>query len=108
MRQPPTIDQIASLKCVQDEVLAKDGSCQYRPKERLPVWHTDGTFKETPEAGHAGLPHMIAHAWFTLWTSRGVQLARVPLPLEGLHGASGRHCTVLPPGTSLRWRDVFC
>ena len=55
MRQPPTIDQIASLKCVQDEVLAKDGSCQYRPKERLPVWHTDGTFKETPEAGHAGL-----------------------------------------------------
>mmetsp|Transcript_43319 Transcript_43319/g.89373 ORF Transcript_43319/g.89373 Transcript_43319/m.89373 type:complete len:180 (-) Transcript_43319:572-1111(-) len=35
----------------KDEVLAKDGSCQYRPKERLPVWHTDGTFKETPEAG---------------------------------------------------------
>lgn len=32
-------------------MLAHDGSCQYRPAERLPVWHTDGTFKETPEAG---------------------------------------------------------
>lgn len=35
----------------KDEILLKDGSFQYRPKERLPVWHTDGTFKETPEAG---------------------------------------------------------
>lgn len=37
----------------KDEILLKDGSFQYRPKERLPVWHTDGTFKETPEAGTA-------------------------------------------------------
>ena len=35
----------------EENVLAHDGSCQYRPAERLPVWHTDGTFKETPEAG---------------------------------------------------------
>ena len=33
------------------QVLAEDGSCQYRPADRLPVWHTDGTFKEVPEAG---------------------------------------------------------
>lgn len=24
---------------------------RYRPADRLPVWHTDGTFKETPDAG---------------------------------------------------------
>merc|ERR1712194_120419 len=28
-------------------------SCQYRPEDRLPVWHTDGTFLPTPPAGSA-------------------------------------------------------
>ncbi|CAE7195636.1 tauD [Symbiodinium natans] len=44
------ISQPSSSK---DEVLGRDGSSQYRPHDRLPVWHTDGTFKETPEAGTA-------------------------------------------------------
>jgi len=33
--------------------LPASGSCQYRPEERLPVWHTDGTFQATPPAGSA-------------------------------------------------------
>eukprot|EP00933_Yihiella_yeosuensis_P054485 TRINITY_DN52956_c0_g1_i1.p1 TRINITY_DN52956_c0_g1~~TRINITY_DN52956_c0_g1_i1.p1 ORF type:complete len:365 (+),score=54.82 TRINITY_DN52956_c0_g1_i1:29-1096(+) len=33
--------------------LPETGSCQYRPDERLPVWHTDGTFAATPPAGSA-------------------------------------------------------
>ncbi|CAL1169316.1 unnamed protein product [Cladocopium goreaui] len=43
------ISQPSSTK----ENVLLDGSSQYRPAERLPVWHTDGTFKETPEAGTA-------------------------------------------------------
>eukprot|EP00434_Breviolum_minutum_P030358 symbB.v1.2.026852.t2/scaffold2714.1/size94327/5 len=44
---------ISQPSSTKENVLAHDGSCQYRPAERLPVWHTDGTFKETPEAGTA-------------------------------------------------------
>ncbi|CAJ1355761.1 unnamed protein product, partial [Effrenium voratum] len=42
---------IAQPSSSKAQVLAEDGSCQYRPADRLPVWHTDGTFKEVPEAG---------------------------------------------------------
>lgn len=31
--------------------LPPSGSCQYRPDERKPVWHTDGTFAQIPPAG---------------------------------------------------------
>ncbi|CAK9064837.1 unnamed protein product [Durusdinium trenchii] len=44
---------ISQPSSTKEDVLAQDGSCQYRPAERLPVWHTDGTFKEKPDAGTA-------------------------------------------------------
>lgn len=31
--------------------LPPDGSCQYRPDERKPVWHTDGAHRKSPPAG---------------------------------------------------------
>ena len=44
------ISQPASSK---GNLLPPGGSCQYRPAERLPVWHTDGTFLPVPPAGSA-------------------------------------------------------
>lgn len=33
------------------DLLAGGLSCQYRPAEKIPVWHTDATFREKPPAG---------------------------------------------------------
>jgi len=36
-----------------DDFLPASGSCQYRPDDRRPIWHTDGTFMSVPPAGSA-------------------------------------------------------
>ena len=53
MRLGNVCDEMGNLVAIKtmDPMLPPSGSAQYRPAERLPVWHTDSTYREHPPVG---------------------------------------------------------
>lgn len=43
--------RLTSVLSATTSLLPENGSCQYRPADRQPVWHTDGLFSSVPPAG---------------------------------------------------------